>query len=301
LSPAEAVEILEAEHRRGHVHAAYFKDACLDRFYVICNCCKCCCGGIDAMVSVGLGEHEAALAKLDAIMAVARELGETGAYLPNYQSVIFRELLDLDAARAASEATLEASRELAFGMPRRFALSDLLQTSLLDGDVGRAQADWPALWEDAAEATGWTRWLILGRLAVARSEIALHAEPPDVAADWAAKAVEVTARTRRRKYEVLARAHLGRALLALGRPAEALGELRSAVEIADALVNPVGRWQSRVSLAAALDATGDEEAAAATVIQARRILTDFAATLAPGRAATLLAAPRAREILDASL
>ena len=159
----------------------------------------------------GLGEHEVALEKLDAIMAVARELG-AGAYpyLPNYQSVAFRELGDLAAARAANETALEASRDLPFGMPRRFALSDLLQTDLLAGDIGRAQADWPALWEDAAEATGWTRWLILGRLAVARSEIALHAEPAESAAEWAAKAVEVTVRTRRRKYEALARAHLGR-------------------------------------------------------------------------------------------
>ena len=132
--------------------------------------------------------------------------------------MIFRELGDLDAARAANEAALEAARNLSFAMPRRFALSDLLQTALLAGDVGRAQADWPALWEDASEATGWTRWLILGRLAVARSEIALHAEPPDVAAEWATKAVDVTTRTRRRKYEVLARTHLGRALVALGRP-----------------------------------------------------------------------------------
>ncbi len=182
-------------------------------------------------------------------------------------------------------------------MPRRFALSDLLQTALLDGDVGRAQADWPALWEDASDATGWTRWLILGRLAVARAEIALHADPPDVAAEWAAEAVDVTTRTRRRKYEVLARVHLGRALVALGRKDDGLRELRSAVEIADALVNPVGRWQSRAALADALQTTGDEEDASATRSEARRILTEFAATLAPGRAETLLAASPARAIL----
>ena len=35
-------------------------------------------GGIDAMASVGLGDHEEALAKLDAMMAIARELGEGG-------------------------------------------------------------------------------------------------------------------------------------------------------------------------------------------------------------------------------
>ena len=134
-------------------------------------------GGIDAMASVGLGEHEKALATLDAMLTIAQELGRAGSYLSNYQSVIFRELGDLDAARAANEAALEAARNISFAMPRRFALSDLLQTALLAGDVGRAQADWPALWEDASEATGWTRWLIIGRLAVARSEIALHADP----------------------------------------------------------------------------------------------------------------------------
>ena len=254
-------------------------------------------GGIDAMASVGLGEHEKALATLDAMLTIAQELGRAGSYLSNYQSVIFRELGDLDAARAANEAALEAARNLSFAMPRRFALSDLLQTALLAGDVGRAQADWPALWEDASEATGWTRWLIIGRLAVARSEIALHAEPPDVAAEWATKAVDVTTRTRRRKYEVLARTHLGRALVALGRPADGVRESRSAVEIADALVNPVGRWQSRASLADVLRTTGDEEAAAVATNEARRILTDFAATLAPSRAETLLASSAAREIL----
>jgi ferredoxin len=45
----EALELLEQEHERGHVHTAYFKDACGHRFYAICNCCKCCCGGIEAM------------------------------------------------------------------------------------------------------------------------------------------------------------------------------------------------------------------------------------------------------------
>ena len=49
ITQEEALEILRAEHDRGHVHSAWFKDACLDRFYCICNCCKCCCGGIEAM------------------------------------------------------------------------------------------------------------------------------------------------------------------------------------------------------------------------------------------------------------
>ena len=48
ITQAEAVEILRAEHERGHVHHAFFKDVMLDRFYAICNCCSCCCGAMQA-------------------------------------------------------------------------------------------------------------------------------------------------------------------------------------------------------------------------------------------------------------
>jgi len=46
IEPEEAVAILQAEHKRGHVHAAYFKDVVDGRFYAICNCCSCCCLGM---------------------------------------------------------------------------------------------------------------------------------------------------------------------------------------------------------------------------------------------------------------
>lgn len=48
ITSDEAVAILQAEDQRGHVHHAFFKDAMLDRFYAICNCCKCCCGAMQA-------------------------------------------------------------------------------------------------------------------------------------------------------------------------------------------------------------------------------------------------------------
>jgi ferredoxin len=48
IQQSEAVEILRAEHERGHVHHAFFKDAMLGRFYAICNCCSCCCGAMQA-------------------------------------------------------------------------------------------------------------------------------------------------------------------------------------------------------------------------------------------------------------
>jgi Pyruvate/2-oxoacid:ferredoxin oxidoreductase delta subunit len=45
---SEALQILQAEDDRGHVHHAFFKDAMLGRYYAICNCCSCCCGAIQA-------------------------------------------------------------------------------------------------------------------------------------------------------------------------------------------------------------------------------------------------------------
>jgi ferredoxin len=48
ITQKEAVDILHAEHERGHVHHAFFKDAMLGRFYAICNCCSCCCGAMQA-------------------------------------------------------------------------------------------------------------------------------------------------------------------------------------------------------------------------------------------------------------
>ena len=49
INAEEALGILEAEHKRGHVHHAFFKEAVLNRFYAICNCCSCCCGALQAM------------------------------------------------------------------------------------------------------------------------------------------------------------------------------------------------------------------------------------------------------------
>lgn len=53
LAQGEARELLRAEHERGHVHSMRFKDAMLNRFCAICNCCKCRSGGIEALTKYG--------------------------------------------------------------------------------------------------------------------------------------------------------------------------------------------------------------------------------------------------------
>lgn len=54
LTTEEALQLLQDEHERGHFHAAYFKDVMLGRFYAICNCCACCCAGLQAMQDLGV-------------------------------------------------------------------------------------------------------------------------------------------------------------------------------------------------------------------------------------------------------
>jgi ferredoxin len=48
ITANEALAVLFAEDARGHVHHAFFKNAMLNRFYAICNCCACCCGALQA-------------------------------------------------------------------------------------------------------------------------------------------------------------------------------------------------------------------------------------------------------------
>lgn len=48
ISQDEAMKVLEETDARGNVHHAFFKEAMLDRFYAICNCCSCCCGAMQA-------------------------------------------------------------------------------------------------------------------------------------------------------------------------------------------------------------------------------------------------------------
>jgi tetratricopeptide (TPR) repeat protein len=255
-------------------------------------------GGHEALTLVGLGRHEEALGIWDELFKIASDLGRSPNVLLNYSAVAYRELNLLDEARRRSEEALELSAALAFSMPRQFAGSDLLFTHLLLGDVGTAQAAWPARWEGVSEANAWTTWLIAGRLAAARAEIALHAESPELALEWAQRSLDIARRTHRRKYEARSLTLLGQALARLRRRDDALAALRSAVAIADDLIGPPGRWQARAALGDEAYALGDDETAADAFSEAARLVNGFVGTLARERAAAVLEAEPVAHILS---
>jgi tetratricopeptide (TPR) repeat protein len=253
-------------------------------------------GGFEALALTELGRHEEAIAIWDEMLQFAKDIDHNPAGVLNYSALAYRELYDLEEARRRSEAALELTAGMQFGMPRQFAGSDIVQTQLLAGDVGAAQETWPKRWADAEHATGWTTWLIAGRLLAARAEMALAMESPDAAAEWAQRAVDVARRTRRRKYEARSLSTLGEALARLGRRDNGLAALREAVRIADDLIGPPGRWHARAILGrVAYDVGADDEAAKAYA-EARELVDTFSATLAPGRAATLARSPLVNEI-----
>jgi class 3 adenylate cyclase/tetratricopeptide (TPR) repeat protein len=254
-------------------------------------------GGLEALALAGLGRHEEAIAIWDGVFEIARELGQNPQVVLNYSALAYRELHDFDEARRRSEEALELSAADSFGMPKQFAGSDLLFTQLLSGDVGGAQAKWPSLWEASAKATGWTTWLIAGRLAFARAQIALLAESPEVAAEWADRARQIARRTKRRKYEALSLSTAAEALAQLRRGDEALQAARTAVKIADELIGAPGRWRAQAVLARVAYELGRDDVAAAAYEEAGKLIETFAATLAPDRARRLLAAPALSEIL----
>jgi tetratricopeptide (TPR) repeat protein len=255
-------------------------------------------GGLEALALAGLGRHEEAIAIWDELFVIARELGQNARVLLNYSALAYRELHDLDEARRRSDEALDLSGHETFSMPRQFAGSDLLFTQLLAGDVGGAQAAWPSLWEGAEHATAWTTWLIAGRLACARAEIALHAESPESAVEWAERAIEIARRTRRRKYEARSLTLYGHALARGGRADDALSASRQAVVIADELVGPPARWYAQAGLGQLAYSLGDDDTAGAAYAEAAKSIEAFAGTLAPERASRLLAAPAVGEILS---
>jgi class 3 adenylate cyclase/tetratricopeptide (TPR) repeat protein len=253
-------------------------------------------GGGEAVALAGLGRHEEALRILDESFVISQELGRNPRVLLNYSSLIFRELNDLAEARRRSAEALERSGGMAFSMPRSFARSDLIFTDLLAGDIGVAQTAWPEMWADAEHATAWTRWLIYGRLSAARAEIAFHAESTDSALEWAHRTVEITVRTRRRKYEIHARSILGEALARSGRRDEALAQGNRAVALADELIGQPLRWVTRAALGRSAYSLGEDDRAETAYKEAGRLVDDFVGTLAAERAANVLRIPVVEEI-----
>ena len=257
-------------------------------------------GGMEGLVLTAMGRYEEALASFDRVIALGRELGRPVRVLLNYSTMAFRELYDLDEARRRSEESLtQQGRWATFHMPWMNAEVDLVQTDLMAGEVGAAEVRWRKLWDEVMATPAWERWLLGGRMAALRAGIALETETPEAAAEWAQKAIAMARSVGRTKYESVARAMLGKALLAMGRRQDALRELKEAVRGADMLGNPAARWRTRADLATALGAAGDDEGEEGAFREAAGIIREVEAGLGSERATRFVATPQVARVLIA--
>jgi predicted Zn-dependent protease len=168
---------------------------------------------------------------------------------------------------------------------------------LAEGDVASAERAWPGLWQEALATKGLHQWLMAGRLASARAEIALALGRAEAAAEAAREAIGLAERHARLKYQVASRLTLGCALLEMGRATDGTAELRRALAGAERLRHPPSTWRVAASLATALSATGDDEGAEAAHAQLTATVDDFATALSEPRRARFLGAPQLTQAL----
>ena len=242
----------------------------------------------------GLGRHEEALAFLEATVALGRDLEippRFTAMAMNCRAGVLRELHDLVEARHLNEEGVELAARSSFSYADISGRIDLLAIDLAEGEVGRAQAAWPTLWQAALSGRGLHRWLMRGRLATVRAEIALALGDAALAAEAAVEAIEHARAHGRLKYEAASRLVLGSALLRLERRSEAISELRRTLESARRLGHPPFLARSAAVLARALVAVGDDAEAETAHETARRAVDRFAATLPEERRTRFLSAP----------
>ncbi|HZD72721.1 MAG TPA: hypothetical protein VE776_02315, partial [Actinomycetota bacterium] len=251
---------------------------------------------------VGLGRHEEALRLYEQTVAHGKELElapRFTARVVNMWAGALRELFELEEARRLNHEAIELAERAAFPPPRMQGEIDLLFVDLAEGGFASAERAWPDLWNAALAMKGWHNWLMIGRLAEARAEIALGLGRPEAAADAARAAIAHAQRVSRLKYEVASRTVLGAALLQLRRAAEAIVELRRALAGAERLEHPPSIWRAAAELGAALYAAGDDGHAAVALETAQATVHSFAAALAPERQRRLLTAQAVRRILEA--
>jgi class 3 adenylate cyclase/tetratricopeptide (TPR) repeat protein len=256
-------------------------------------------GAWTGLTMAGQGRTEEAIEWLDAIFIRAHDMNPRwGAATLNYSSLAFRDMFMFDEARRRNEQALfiVATRG-AWGMPELEGEIDLMFTDLAVGEYGRAQENFPRLWNAAINGKAWRPWLGGTRLSLARAQLAHLTEDAMATAEHARDALERASNTHRKKYVAGARAVLGWALIDLRQEADGLAHLRAAVELADVVGSPTPRWQHRVTLARALYATGNDDGAAAAWREASDVVRSYAGSLTPDHARTFLNAEPVHEVI----
>ena len=259
-------------------------------------------GAWTGLAMAAQGRTEEAIDWLESIFIRAQDMDPRwGAATMNYSSLAFRDMFMFDEARRRNEQALFiVTTRGGWGMPELESEIDLLFTDLAVGDLGRARANFPRIWDAAINGKAWRPWLGGTRLALMRAELARMTEDAATTADYAMDALDRARRTHRPKYEAGASAVLGWALIGLKQKNAGLANLRSAVALSDKVGSPTPRWQHRVTLAKALYSIGDDDGARAAYREASDVIRAYAVGLKPEHARNFFDAEPVRDVVKAT-
>jgi class 3 adenylate cyclase/tetratricopeptide (TPR) repeat protein len=178
------------------------------------------------------------------------------------------DVFDFDGHTALAEEARDMARSVGFPPPLVSASIDLLLNLARRGEVAQAEQLAGEVAGAVEKAVAWHGWLWRLRFCQAQAEIALARGAAEQAIVMAGEAFERSRRTRA-KYQVLAMVTRAQALGTLGHTREAIGDLRSAVQLARPQGDPALFLRS---VAALLELDGDDDLAAEARATAGRIL-----------------------------
>ncbi|HET9221575.1 MAG TPA: hypothetical protein VFO07_03680, partial [Roseiflexaceae bacterium] len=225
---------------------------------------------VQGLALAGTGRYDEACQVFDQTFRFGREFG-IGPFLARSIAMsagFHLDVFDFDGHTALVEEARDMARSVGFAPPLISASIDLLLNLARREELGRAEQLKAEVAGVIQKAASWHGWLWRLRFSQAQAEIALVRGATEQAIALANEAFE-RSRRRRPKYQVLALVTRGQALRKLGRTREAIGDLRSAVQLARPQGDPALLLRSAAAL---LDVDGDDLLAAEAGVTARRIL-----------------------------
>jgi tetratricopeptide (TPR) repeat protein len=225
-------------------------------------------GTIETLPDLGLAYASAGrYVEAEQVFAEARRFGREYETWPMLARAIAMSagwrlsVFDWHTHEALAAEAREMARSANFVPPQVSAGIDLVLNYARRGEVALADRLLPEIDAGMVRAGAWHRWLWRLRAAQARAELSLARGAWDQALEHSEASLAASQTHGRVKYAALALEARAAALLALGRKAEALGDLRRAVELA----RPSGDPAMLLRVGAALLAVQGDDVLAAEV------------------------------------
>ena len=227
-----------------------------------------------------LGHLSEALKILEEAIEKARRNGDHFWFprMPNCIGWIHRELQDFKGAFAYDEEGLHVGREFNVLEAEANSLINLGIDNTIAGKTNEAFAVFQNT-HDIFERDKWFRWRYSIRLEAAKAEHWLRQGGLEKAKEFTDTLFSTASHFKTRKYVAVAHKLRSEIAIAEGKPEEARGEYKAALDVLDDYPVPVVRWRVLAGLGKLLSSTGDAEGSLRAFVEAKEIVEEIAANV----------------------